>query len=241
MMKIYKKLILLFLLPLLVCFLDAGMAAADKNALIKNIFEAYGGEGNLKRIKSIIIDSRVKNLYKKAEGTRRVYIKYPDRLRVETKFKGSRDILIYNNDRGWKSIIGDFIEVKGSFLDTMIFSAKTINPPYELLLEENRIIYLGKHKRYDKIYEVLEVSDRKNKGLTFYIDPQSFFIKRAKTTIELEGKKTELEKAFTDFKKIDGILYPYSAVNFTNGLKTIQTDIKEIALNPHIGDELFNP
>ena len=66
-------------------------------------------------------------------------------------------------------------------------------------------------------------------------------IRRAKTTIKLKGKSTELEKAFADFRKIDGILYPYSAINFTNGLKTIQTDIKKIVLNPRIGDELFNP
>ena len=169
MMKIYKKLILVFLLPLLVCFLDTGIAAAERDALIKNIFEAYGGEANLKRIKSIIIDSKVKNLYKKIEGTRKVYIKYPDRLRVETKFKDSRDLLIYNNDKGWKNTGGNFIEVKGSFLDIIIFSAKTINPAYELLLEKNRIIYLGKHKRYDKIYEVLKVSDRENKELTLFL------------------------------------------------------------------------
>lgn len=121
----------------------------------------------------------------------------------------------------------------------MLFSFRTINVPLELLSPKNDISYKGLKQRGDKIFKVLEISNRKNKKIVLYIDPQTFLIKRAKGFINLDNEITELEKEYGNFKKIDGILYPYSVISYARGLEKIFASVKEIILNPQLTDKTF--
>ena len=240
----YKKLLLSsFLLALFLFFFVCNgisfQKGVGKEVLVKNVLKAYGGEDNLRNTKNMIIDGEVNALFKKKRGTSRIYIQYPDRFKIEIRYKDSYEVLILNKDRGWKSVGGDFVEVKGPPLDVMLFSFRTINVPLELLSPENDVSYSGLKQRGDKIFEVLEISNRKNKKIVLYIDPKTYLIKRVKGFINLDNEITELEKEYGNFKKIDGIFYPYSAVSYASGSKKIFANVREIILNPQLTDKMF--
>lgn len=244
MFRKYRKILLFFFLLALffVSFMNNAIAfqkGVGKEVLIKNVLKAYGGEENLRNTKNMIINGEVNALYKKKSGTSRIYIQYPDKLKIEIRYRDSHEVLILNKDKGWKNIEGDFVEVKGPPLDVMLFSFRTINVPLELLSPKNDISYKGLKQRGDKIFEVLEISNRKNKKIVLYIDPQTFLIKRAKGFINLDNEITELEKEYGNFKKIDGILYPYSVISYARGLEKIFASVKEIILNPQLTDKTF--
>jgi|GEM_PF-2464292 len=236
--RLHKKLLLLFLLITIpfILLADTGISeAGSRDRLIQNVVTAYGGKDTLSQIESIIVAGEVDSLLKKQKGVSRVTIKYPDRLRVETKLNGSHAVLIFEKNRGWKKTNGDFIEVKGPSLKAVLFSFRTIYPPLELLSEKNVISYLGLKKGF----EVLEISDREKNRVTFYIDPETFLIKRAGVSIPFGRNTVEIEKEYGNFKSAGSVLYPYTVISYANGTKNIHSKVKEVLINSKLDDTIF--
>lgn len=114
MFRKYRKILLFFFLLALffVSFMNNAIAfqkGVGKEVLIKNVLKAYGGEENLRNTKNMIINGEVNALYKKKSGTSRIYIQYPDKLKIEIRYRDSHEVLILNKDKGWKNIEGDFV------------------------------------------------------------------------------------------------------------------------------------
>ena len=75
---------------------------------------------------------------------------------------------------------------------------------------------------------VLEVAIAPAMTVTMEIDPKTNRVLRSVS--KAEG--IEFATTYSDFKSVDGLLFPFSEENFANGTKTATTTLTKVEVNP---------
>ena len=77
--------------------------------------------------------------------------------------------------------------------------------------------------------------------LRLYVDPKTSLILYSQAILNTEKMKTHFETAYSDFRKVDGVLFPYHEENWASGFHTGTTVIEKITLNPRVKPNSFRP
>jgi len=73
-----------------------------------------------------------------------------------------------------------------------------------------------------------------------YIDVASRLIVRSDVTRLMEGRPEQLESTFSDFREVDGLVFPFLIeTHVTNRPEVIRIVVQTIELNPDLDDERF--
>ena len=72
-----------------------------------------------------------------------------------------------------------------------------------------------------------------------WIDPDTKNIARRKTTLVSQGKRTVREEQLWDYRKVDGLVLPFSRKVFENGQQRVLMSITSYKLNEGYGDEVY--
>lgn len=85
-------------------------------------------------------------------------------------------------------------------------------------------------------YKVVKTSEKDTERIVYY-DKKSFMI--IKTTVNLQGN-SKSEVYNEEYKKINGILFPYKTVFFINGQKNSEYTNEKIELNIKMPEGIFD-
>jgi hypothetical protein len=239
-------LIVLFFLPVL---LEASSAAAapaaheDVGSLVSKIVAAYGGKGVIEGMKSVYAAGKIDAFMRRDHGTYEVCFKRPRKLRVETKYQESSETRILNGDTGYRGMDGQPLsEAEGGSLLAMVYQYKHFDLPYGLLKDAYSVTGKGKEDLNGKAVEVLHLIDSEGPPMDVYVDTRTFFI--VKVTgyfVVAGGRSTALSAEFSDFRKVDGTVFPFRIANFGGGYRIAETTMSVYRINPPIPDSLFAP
>ena len=72
-----------------------------------------------------------------------------------------------------------------------------------------------------------------------YYDISSGLLKRSEETTLAEGNSITMTRKFSDYRDVDGILYPFKT-EIINGMQTITIEFEEIKFNESFGENDFN-
>ena len=103
---------------------------------------------------------------------------------------------------------------------------------------DHRSEYLGRETLDGRETDKLEVALPLGAKMTYWIDARSHLIARAATDFSLRGQVHHSERNFSDYRKVDGLLYPHA---FTyQGKEGVRTGtIEKIELDVPIDDARF--
>ncbi len=239
------------LIVLLVISCSAGVSSAagttasteDAQSLVTKIIAAYGGKSVIEGIKSVYAAGNIEAFMRRDRGTYEVCFKRPRKLRVDTKYRQSSETRILNGDAGYRGMDGlPLSRADGDSLLAMVYQYKHFDLPCGLLKGAYSVSVKGKEDLDGKPAEVLHLTDREGPPMDVYVDAHTFFIVKVTGYFTVaEGRSTALSAVFSDFRKVDGTVFPFKITNYAGGYRIAETKMNVYRINPPIPDSLFEP
>jgi hypothetical protein len=230
-------------MPLLAVVLAAAPAAppADPavDALVEKVIEAYGGKAALEKFPVMVQEGEV-TAHQASDVGRVLRIhESPRRLRVAIAYPGSpAEQRILDGARGWR----DGREVSGTPPHVaMMLQAARMELPVSLLANLERLIDEGTVEREGKKLRALTLLLGDGLALTAEIDPGSGRILRAVARMPGGVGNLEFVTAYSEFRKVSGVLVPFREENFVQGRHSGTTEIRTVEFLAEAPTGVFRP
>ncbi len=211
-------------------------------SIIENVIRAYGGKEIIEDIKCFHMKGRIEALMLNDNGTYELYFKRGKKLRVETKYDRSWEIRVLNGDKGYRASDAQPLEeVFGARYLAMVYHFRHLDILHDLVIGTYEIRSMGKSSVNGGNVEVFHLNDKDGAILDIYVDEHNFLVLKVTGYFKERGKQIDLSAEFSDFRKVNGSIFPFRITNYAGGLKIARTVVDEYLLNPDIADFLFEP
>ncbi len=213
-------------------------AGAATPQLVARCVEAYGGKRAVVRLARSRSEGTVTSLLHPGQPGRiaRLYER-SGRLRVEIAFPGAPvEIRVLDGGRGWR--FGE--EVGGPFLASMILQAARLDLPALLAAWERKLEDRGTWQLEGKTLRVLALEVAPGVTVEAGIDPATGRILRSRGTAA-GAMPLEFVTTYSDFRKVDGVLFAFHEGNWANGSTTGETVLEEVELLASVPASAFRP
>ena len=211
---------------------------ASRSALVARCVEAYGGKKAVARLARSRTEGSVTSLLHPGQPGRiaRLYQR-SGKLRVEIAFPGAPvEVRVLDGGRGWR--FGE--EVGGPFLASMILQAARLDLPALLAAWEQKLEDHGTWDHEGKALRVLALEVAPGVTVEAGIDPATGRILRSRGTAA-GAMPVEFVTTYSDFRKVDGVLFAFHEGNWANGSTTGETVLEKVELLASVPAEAFRP
>jgi hypothetical protein len=192
------------------------VASTASAGIVDDVIAAYGGADAWKKVKAFRQVGTVASPMRPAPGEVTRLWTRPDKLTIEIVYPASKETRIVDGDHGTQN--GK--EASGMGLAAMRLQAARLALP-ALLIDRRADVHV-------RDGNVLEVAIAPAMTVTMEIDPKTHRVLRSVS--KAEG--IEFATTYSDFKSVDGLLFPFSEENFANGTKTATTTLTKVEVNP---------
>jgi hypothetical protein len=192
------------------------VASTASAGIVDDVIAAYGGADAWKKVKAFRQVGTVASPMRPAPGEVTRLWTRPDKLTIEIVYPASKETRIVDGDHGTQN--GK--EASGMGLAAMRLQAARLALP-ALLIDRRADVHV-------RDGNVLEVAIAPAMTVTMEIDPKTHRVLRSVS--KAEG--IEFATTYSDFKSVDGLLFPFSEENFANGTKTATTTLTKMEVNP---------
>jgi len=237
-----KRLFMVFFSLVCASFPSAVHSAAGTtpaNTLVDSVLTAYGGEEALAKVGAYRMKGTVASVMRGTGALVRTFAR-PDRLKITLDYPNHPEARILDGSKGWRSDgKGNMAAADGFLLTSMILQAARADIPW-ILHERRTTIKLLASMDGGKL-QGLEIPLGEGLTLTVYVDIATGRIVRSSGVLEAPGMKTNFATDYSDFRTVDGILFPFREANFASNQSTGDTIITRVTVNPPLKDSDFHP
>ena len=222
-------------------FSSAGMAQTSEEIVAKMI-EAQGGRSALEKVKDMTLTGTLEIVAMGINGTLTMYLKEPDKARMDMEFMGMVMSQAFDGENGWivdpnTGSVVDMPEDQAKELKRMaIGNAALLHP------EKHGITftYKGKETLEGNDYILMEQAYDDGHKEIMYLDAQTYLIYKIKTmSANLSGIQVETENFLSDYKKVDGVTLWHSMRIVQEGADAMVMNFSEVTFNSGLEDSLF--
>lgn len=211
---------------------------------LEEILQAYysaAGQEKMGKIETIITSGR--NLYSMGgiESGFTIYLARPDKIRIESKFKGSTVVQTYNGETGWMVAptmgIPEPKEMSATELKSLLSQAEFEDPLWNYAERGSNLelIETGADYPADHIRLTLSNGD----VLHFFIDKKSHLISSIRSSKVMGGSETEITTVLQDYRSTRGIPMARKIQTRMNGETVTTIEIDKIEFNKKIDSTFF--
>jgi len=205
---------------LAVLLLAASAHAQSLDDVVSNVMKEYGGKAAWTKVTALRETGTVVPMMRKGDGKITRTWSGPGKLNVEIVYPANTEVRIVDGDHGTHN--GK--DVTGGSLDAMKLQAARLELPMLLTTKRASLKDLGAK---DGI-RAIEIPLSEMLALTVNIDQKTWRILRS------TGKASGLEFVvdYSDFRRVDGLLFPFAEAGMAQGMPTANTKFDAIVVNP---------
>ena len=168
---------------------------------------------------------------------------YPDKFRVEAEVNGTRTVQAFNSGRAWVQSPAGVVDAPPPMLAE--FAANVRRDLLTLLVDaaEGRLTVrtLPQQKMRDgRSVQVLEVSGPQLDRVRLFLDKDLTIVGQAYSRVDPTGRPILAEEVFSDYRKVNGVSFPYEAQLLYNGQPIMKRRFTALTLNEPVAESLFN-
>ena len=215
--------------------------APNKVTVVERIIETYGGRERLARVVSVAAEGRITALIRGDEGTYKRALRRDGKLFVDINYTRSTERRILNGTKGYRGAGGRLEEVFGPRYLAMVYQYDELNLPYGLLDNSFTVSELRRDTLNGAHVRVLRCTDRTGNDVEVFVSEENSRIVKSIGSFSMGNQSTSLSSEFSDFRTVDGILFPFRIVNYAGGNRIAEIVITRYLVNPKIDDSLFTP
>jgi len=217
-------------------------AAQTVDEIIAKHFAARGGVEKIKALKTVRLTARVAG--QGGEIPLTIEKKRPELVRVEFTVQGMTGITGYDGSAGWQVMpfMGkkDAEPMSGDDLKQMQEQSDFDGPLMDYKSKGNQVELLGKEKVEGSDAYKLKATLKNGSVHTIFIDADSFLELKDIGKIMQNGTEVEQESASSNYKEVDGLLFPFLIEQGAKGsAQKERVIIDKVELNVPIDDARF--
>lgn len=214
----------------------------DIQKIRAKMVEASGGKQIFEDLKDLTISGSLDLTMQGLSGSLTIYKKEPDKRRTDIEVMGMLITQAYDGEIAWftNPQTGNTEELTGEQAaqlkrQAMPSLASVYPEKYGISWE-----YKGQETIEEKEYFVLHTTYPDGFKVRVYVDPETFLTYKTKsmTTGQL-GTEVEVEQYSSDYKKIDGMIFPTTITSYQDGEEYSVINIDDVKINSGLEDSLF--
>ena len=229
---------------LLLGVLGAGaLSAQTADELIEKNIQARGGREKLKAVQS----ARITGKMVMGQGMEAPFTEEksrPHNVRRDFTFQGMTGTMAYDGKTGWQVMpfMGkkDPEPMSADDLKDIQDDADIDGPLVDYKDKGNQVEYLGKVDVEGTPAYKLKLTQKSGDVTTIYLDADTYLEIREEAKRNMRGQQMDIEVTIGNYKKVDGITYPFTMDQKMKGAPGGQTlNFEKIELNPKLESERF--
>ncbi len=191
------------------------------------------------RIKSLRIKGQVSVPAQGLNGSIEIYWKSPNRLLVVQNLSGVGEVRQgFDGKVGWeKSPLTGLRRLQGAELEQFKYTSdNTAAVRWRQFVRSPKL--KGTQKVGNTQTYVVQATTTYGASITFYIDTKQFLTRRVDTEVAVQGGKLPVSLFFEDYRRVDGIHYPFRTRQQMAGLEMIM-QFQQVSHNVPLPDSIF--
>jgi outer membrane lipoprotein-sorting protein len=222
----------------IVLFSAAVAAAQSADEIVNKSIAARGGLEKIKAVNSVRLTGRI-NLGPEIEGMLLAEMERPGKMREQVTVGDKSVIRTTDGSTGWSlnQFAGQEIAVQLSAEEMAMMAQKADfdRPLVDYQAKGNKIELLGQEPVEGKPAYKLKVTLKDGQVRYDYIDAGSFQEVKWEGQIVVEGKQVNAKSIFSDYRLVDGVMYPFRIDSETEGSPNKQViNFDKVEINPHL-------
>ncbi|HET7451352.1 MAG TPA: hypothetical protein VFL12_01305 [Thermoanaerobaculia bacterium] len=222
--------------------LAAGAARAETvDDVIARHIAARGGMDKIKAIQSV--DMAVKANQQGLEFPGRLQWKRPDKMRLEMTIQGKTLVQAYDGKTAWTIMpflgSSDPQVMAADEAKEVIEQADLDGPIVDAKAKGNTVELVGKEDVDGAPAEKLKVTLKNGDVSYVYIDAETGLTLKETSKRKQQGSEIEIDSYMTNYKPVDGVLFPFAIENKVQGKSVGQFTITDVKPNVTIDDQAF--
>ncbi len=231
---------LFFLTLLILCFTFTASAQSLDEIIAKHI-QARGGAEKLKAVKSIKQTGAF--IQQGQELPLTIQVKRPNNLRFEISVQGQSVILGYDGTVGWgiNPFLGskDPQKLPDEQLKDVIDQADIDGILVDYKEKGHKVELVGKEDLEGSPAYKLKISKKNGDTEYIFLDAGNYLEVKSVDKQKTPGGEVEVETYQSDFKAVEGVLFPHAIESKAQGQTVLQIKLNKIEVNSAIDDGLF--
>ncbi len=230
----------LLLSSLVLTFAHAQSAAE----ILEKMIEASGGRKALEAIKDTTMSGEADMISMGMTGSMTMYHKEPGMTRQDMEFMGMVMTQAFDGEVAWFTN-PQTSAAQAAPAEMQEYSKKgALEMGNSILLDPAKFgvshEFKGKETIEGKEYYLLERVFESGDTTTFFIDPQTFYVyKQKQKSLDMMGGEVDQEIVFSDYRKVDGIPFPFTMTIFQQGEEFAVITMTEVKFNSGLEDSFF--
>jgi outer membrane lipoprotein-sorting protein len=219
-------------------------APSPVDEIVASNLEARGGVERIRALQSIRQAGTVT-----ASGGREAQIvreiKRPDRFRLEFRYQGTTSVFAHDGDTGWQ-----VAPLQGQFEPRVMppeadaagaADQRDIEGVLVDWREKGHVVELvGREALPGGEAFKLEISMSDGGVRTDYVDVESRQVVRSDVTRLMQGHPVQLQNTFSDFREVDGLVFPFRIeTRAADRPEVLTITVEDIELDPELDDADF--
>ena len=234
-----KKLLLVLLGVYLLSFGNS-IIAQDLDDILKDYFKT-NGQDKLLKVNTITMDGDI--MVQGMELPFTTILKRPSMLRIESTIQGQIIIQVFDGENGWmiNPMMGT-LEPQDMDPETVKQLKSQADMDGELYNYEekgHKVEYLGTDDMEGTEVHKLKLTKEDGDETIYFIDVDAYVVLKATGKRKIQGVEVEGESTFSNYKMVEGIVFPFSITSGVAGQPGAQIVIDTVLLDKPVADSLF--
>ena len=218
-------------------------APNDSNDLLRRIVQAKGGLDALKAIRTVVVDADMSVMTARGPTIipTKTYVVYPDKFRVDATFAAQQSVQAYNSGTAWVKDPAGVSAAPPAMRNDFAATVRRDTFPLLIAAAEGRLTVrqLPEEGASGLVLKVIEVRGEGLEPVRLYIDRDYRIVRQTYTTPGPDGRPSQAEETFSDYRKVNGIDVPFKASVSRDGRKILDRTLKGVTFNTAIDLMLF--
>lgn len=235
---IRRALTLILSLTVLFC-VQASAQTVDE--LIKKSIDAQGGVEKLKSVKSMKVTGKV--IQQGSEIPITILQKRPNMVRIDATFQGKTQTGAYDGQTGWKTNpfqgSPDPEKVAGDELKELEEQSDMDGPFVDYKAKGHTVELIGKEDMEGTPVYKLKLTLKNGDVRNIYLDAENSLTLKVNAKQKTPGGEIEADQYFGNYKKVNGIMAPFSIETKISGQTVNQIAFDKMEMDVPINDSEF--
>ena len=218
-------------------------AANPGSDLVQRLVQAKGGLEALKAVRTVVVDAdmSVTTLRGPTIIPTKTYVVYPDKFRVDATFAGQQTVQAYNGGTAWVRDPAGVSAAPPAMRNDFAATVRRDTFPLLIAAAEGKLTVrqLAEEGSSGATFKVLEVSGQGLDPVRLYIDRDYRIARQTYAAPGPDGRPTQAEEAFSDYRKVNGIEVPFRATVMRDGRQILERTLKTVTFNTAVDPMLF--
>ena len=215
--------------------------AQTATEIINKHLEAIGGKENLKKIKSLRLESTMNVMGSEVPGVTTVLD--GKGFRSDAEFNGEKMVQVYTEKGGWSINPMTGSKEPAPMPDDQFKSGQEQIYVIALLDIEARggkSELLGQEPIGDVNAYKVKITNRDSIATNYYFDPSTYYIVRVTKAVDMMGQPVDLKISFSDYRKTDGgwIIPQQIESNFGDQF-SMSARVNKVDINVPVDEAIF--